>query len=274
MRARILLVGALGVLPGGEPAPEPGPVPGLHVVSEEPLGPGAVPGVIHPGETLFRIDASGWPIVGDSGFVALRDHGAGFVYWTRQLDRWRGGEASPDAGRENWGQIETFACLAGALREFRERLPDAAPVPIGHISGEFGGFPGLHGAGYSGHVSHQTGLHVNLALMLLAGVRERVEALPGEPDRWDRGAMLVLLDVVRRHAGRQLVTNREVVDLDAAHTPRTPSLDAFSTAGVPARGGPVTGTVYSDPTGALLVLFDEPGNHADHCNVAFWPGEP
>jgi hypothetical protein len=266
MKAPLLALGGLVLLLGAGGSS----TPGLLVLADEPLGADAVAGVTHPAKPLFRVDALGWPIQGDSGFVALADHGDGFVYGTWQLDRWRGGGPSADAGKENWGQIETFACLARALRELRALRPDGAPMPIGHVSGEHGGFPDLVGNGYSGHLSHQTGLHVNVRLPPLAGVHERVQALPDEPVRWDREQMLATLDVVLRHGAHALVTNREVVDRTLVRSDRTPSLAAFPAVGRPCPGG----VQFVDPNGASLILFDEPGNHADHCNVAFSPGEP
>ena len=267
MRLPLLLLGAALALP----AVSAGRTfhSGIQVLDLELLEDSAVVGVTHPAAPLFRTDEDGFPIVSGAGYVALRDQGEGFVYSTRQIAEWNGRGPSPEEGHENWGQIEAFSCVARALREMRQRLPGHTPVHIGHISGEHGGFPDLEGHGYSGHLSHQTGLHFNFRLPPREGVHQRVYALPNQPQPFNRPELLTLLDILLRHGAQQIVTNREVVDRIEARAETYPSLRQLPEEGVSTKHGM---SYWQSGVGALI-LFDEPGDHADHCNVVFWPAK-
>lgn len=242
------------------------------VVSDDPCDAATLrAGVTHPTEPMFLVDAEGWPIQGDSGFVSLRDEGRGFVYATWFLDGLAGDGPSTSYGTENWGQIETFACLARALREYEgRRHEDWAPVRISHISGRYGGFPDLTGRGYASHVSHQTGNHVNVLLLPSNAGQGRIEAQPGGAEPWNREGTMAFLDTVLRHGAFFVFTNEEVVDVAAVRVPRFPELMAFPAS--PYSEASDRGN-YIRADGVRLMLFQTPRNHADHLNIAFSPSE-
>jgi murein endopeptidase len=109
------------------------------------------------------------------GGVELPAGSLDFITWDPVLKR------TPDRWWRRWGTPETVDRVQLVLHEYRAAHPDGARVLVGDLSRPHGGFFGARYGGL-GHVSHQTGLDVDVYYPRRDG-RERAAFRPSQVDR-------------------------------------------------------------------------------------------
>ncbi len=87
---------------------------------------------------------------------------------------------SPDRGWRRWGTRKLVETTELVLREYHDAHPDAPRVLVGDLSRRHGGFFGKRYGGL-GHLSHQTGLDVDVYYPRLDGL-ERAARRPDQVD--------------------------------------------------------------------------------------------
>jgi murein endopeptidase len=96
---------------------------------------------------------------------------------------------TPDPGWRRWGTLKLVQTTELVLREYHDAHPDAPRVVVGDLSRRHGGFFGKRYGGL-GHLSHQTGLDVDVYYPRLDGL----ERAPRRPDQVDVAAAQELVD--------------------------------------------------------------------------------
>jgi murein endopeptidase len=96
---------------------------------------------------------------------------------------------TPDRGWRRWGTRKLVETTELVLREYHDAHPDAPRVLVGDLSRRHGGFFGKRYGGL-GHLSHQTGLDVDVYYPRLDGL----ERAPRRPDQVDVAAAQELVD--------------------------------------------------------------------------------
>ena len=98
-----------------------------------------------------------------------------FVTWDPVLKQ------TPNRGWRRWGTRKLIDTTEIVLRQYRDAHPDAPRVLVGDISRRHGGWFGARYGGL-GHVSHQTGLDVDVYYPRTDGL-ERAARRPDQVDR-------------------------------------------------------------------------------------------
>jgi murein endopeptidase len=96
---------------------------------------------------------------------------------------------TPDRGWRRWGTPKLVETTELVLREYHDAHPDAPRVLVGDLSRRHGGFFGKRYGGL-GHLSHQTGLDVDVYYPRLDGL----ERAARRPDQVDVAAAQELVD--------------------------------------------------------------------------------
>jgi murein endopeptidase len=96
---------------------------------------------------------------------------------------------TPNRGWRRWGTRKLVDTTQIVLREYRDAHPDAPRVLVGDLSRRHGGFFGRRYGGL-GHLSHQTGLDVDVYYPRKDGL----ERAARRPDQVDRAAAQELVD--------------------------------------------------------------------------------
>jgi len=236
------------------------------------LEPGRDPGVKRPRPPIFRVDAAGWPMLSEAGFVQLADAGPGFYYGARVSDLVKHSAARGILGTNNWGDAETM-CYAGRVVDaWLQQHRDGPRLGIDEISSRYAGFPDYDGDGVSDHKTHQTGMNVNFHVPCLVRPERHIHLGVRNEGLFDPKTYRELIDVLVDHGAFRMTTSAALraVD-DAADLPVTrhhwkrlkQSADGYSTTYVLADGA----------TPVRLYLLAGRSDHGDHVNVLFWRPE-